>query len=120
MLRRLKWITLLFGCFFACSCSYHPHRIDAEKTLQQKAEYYFKESERLYQAAIDEYLNALKAAKNPSEIYYELGRLYYRHADYAPAIDYLSRIKDEAASKLLAVCYYKAGKYTDALTLFTR
>lgn len=124
MPRRFKLLALLAGCLSICACAAtlaksSDKNISPQEVLN-RANYLAKESQENYIQAIANYEKALSEAKTPSAIYFELGKLYYQHADYAKAIDCFSKASDPKAQQLLAIAYYKDSRYTDALTLFSR
>jgi len=112
----IKKILLPFLCcvFLLFSCQKIAH------DTADKAQYYSQRSEAFYQKAIEEYRQSLPEAPEPEKIYYALGVLYYQHADYENALAALGHVQDQAALKLMAICFYKTGKYTDALTIFNK
>ena len=50
----------------------------------------------------------------------ELARIYYNHGDYENAVETLKNAQGLSARKLLAVCFYKTGDYTQALGIFDK
>ena len=124
MLRRFELPVFLLGCFFISACAATPEggpgkNVSAGEALS-RANYLAKESQEYYAQAIAHYDKALKETANPSEIYYEIGKLYYQHADYTKAIDNLIKVPDTKAQELLAIAYYKDSRYTDALSSFNK
>jgi len=109
-----KFFLSCLVCLAVCSCQ----KIADSPTA--KAQYYSQRAEILYHRAIDEYKKALTTAPDPEKIYYALGALYYQHADYVHALEVLGPLQSQAALKLTAMCYYKMGQYTDALTIFNK
>lgn len=119
-MRRLKITALLWVCFSALSCASVPNEAVNQADVLSKARSYSDESGAYYKKAVRTYTDALAESKNPSGIYFELGKLYYTHAAYELAIPNLEKADTKEAQKLLAVCYYRDGKYTDALNLFAK
>jgi len=125
MLKKILKLTevsfFLFGFWtclvFAAPDSLQTQTKEYEISLNQ-ADGYAAKSAEFYQKAIEEYKKALKNDGASDEINYRLGKLYYEHADYHSAANYLLKsIKSEAQS-LLAICYYHVGDFTNALVIF--
>jgi len=110
-----KFFLPFLWCFFLfSSCQKIPH------DTADKARYYSQRSKAFYQKAVEEYRRSLISVQEPEKIYYALGVLYHQHADYENALEALAHVQSQEALKLAAICYYKAGKYTDALTIFNK
>lgn len=79
-----------------------------------------EQSEALYRQSLVGYERIL--ARRPADITSRLAlaRLYCGHGDYEKAIEALKDSDDPKAKELLAICFYKAGDFTQALTLFER
>ena len=85
-----------------------------------QADGYAAKSAEFYQKAIGEYKKALKNDGASGEILFRLGRLYFEHADYRSAADYLLKSNISEAQPLLAVCYYHLGDFTNAMAAFKK
>lgn len=79
-----------------------------------------EQSESFYQKSVTGYERILTRQPQNSAARLELARLYYSHGDYEKAIEALKNAEEPKAKQLLAICFYKAGDYTQALTLFDR
>lgn len=107
MIKNLKLLLvslLLFGCILN---SEDPH-------------HFAKQSEELYKKAIHSYERELTKEPHNLTVRLELAKLYYSHNDYPQAIKLLERLDSQEAKKILAVCLYKTGDWTAALTIFER
>lgn len=120
---RPKFFLIFFLCllfFYFCQKIVHDQTEKGQRFVStiEKAGYDSQLSEVFYRKAVEQYRQALTATPDSEEIYYALGALYYRHADYESALEALGRVQNPEALKLTAMCYYKTGRFTDALTIF--
>ncbi len=112
---------LSWGVFFVCALLFLLVSCDnVAQSPEKKAEHYSRLSQELYQKAIKEYQRAFAKSPHPQELLFELGRLYFQHADYEKALGVLGPLDSVAATRLMAFCYYELGQYTDALTIFNK
>ena len=79
-----------------------------------------QESESAYKKAVAAYQRLISRKKNNASLSRELAWLYFNHGDYSGAIEILENSPDMKAKALLAICFYKSGDYTQALSLFER
>ena len=49
-----------------------------------------------------------------------LAKLYAEHGDYQNVVSMLNDAQEPKAKQLLAICLYKSGEYTRALSMFDR
>lgn len=79
-----------------------------------------EQSEALYKQSVAGYERIL--ARRPADVTARLAlaRLYSGHGDYDMVIEVLKDTDERKAKELLAICFYKSGDYTQALTLFDR
>ncbi|MDD4899594.1 MAG: DUF3857 domain-containing protein [Candidatus Omnitrophica bacterium] len=85
-----------------------------------QAQEYTKISQQYYQQAISAYKSLIAQGKDLDRIYFELGKLYFAHGDYNNAILELKHSQSEAAKKYLAIAYYYASNFSEALDLFSK
>lgn len=107
MIKNLKLLLvslLLFGCVLN----------------SDEPSYFAKQSEELYKKAVHSYERELTKEPHNLTVSLELAKLYYSHNDYPQAIKLLERLDSQEAKKILAVCLYKTGDWTGALTIFER
>ena len=79
-----------------------------------------KEAESFYQKAVEGYQKLIVRDNKNARLRLGLARLYYSHGDYQNAMNTLENIEDIEAKKLLAVCFYKSGDWTQALGIFDK
>lgn len=93
-----------------------------------------KKAESFYQEAIEGYQRLIAKDKNNAALRLGLAKLYYSRGDYNNAVDTLKNAEDAQplalldgkgalsgqAKKLLAICFYKLGDYTQALGIFDK
>lgn len=107
MIKNLKLLLvsiLLFGCVLN----------------SEEPSHFAKQSEELYKKAVYGYERELAKEPHNLTVSLELAKLYYSHNDYPQAIKLLERLDSQEAKKILAVCLYKTGDWTGALTIFER
>ncbi|MFH1361015.1 MAG: DUF3857 domain-containing protein [Candidatus Omnitrophota bacterium] len=120
MQTKFRIFCLLVGCLAYSSCLTPVASIPDSRGSLKKAEEYARQSDLLYQKAVQELKGALKTAQNSDEIHIQLGELFFRHADYRKTIEQFSLVDQPIAKKLCAMAYYKLGEFTDALSLFNQ
>ncbi len=121
ILRKYKTIFLgIILIFSAHSCSKSEEASLQKGTVLENAKVYAGKSEEFYNRAITDYKIAIKTQQNNQSIYYQLGALYYAHGKYVKAIEALKNSDQEFSKRLLAICFYKSGNYTDALSVFEK
>lgn len=86
----------------------------------EKAQNYLRESDISYQQALSIYKGLIKKGKDLDKLYFELGKLYYSHANFSEAAGALSNSNDLKAKKLLGILDYRMGNFTDALETFNK
>ncbi|MDD3374256.1 MAG: DUF3857 domain-containing protein [Candidatus Omnitrophica bacterium] len=117
-----KYTLLLLGVvlvFCACSCQ-KAEQVEENNIFKEKAKVFAERSKKYYEQAVESYKKALESGDDPEDIYYKLGSLYYDHGQYEKAADALRKTNSDFAKKLLAICFYKAGNNTDALSIFEK
>ncbi|MFA5118687.1 MAG: DUF3857 domain-containing protein [Candidatus Omnitrophota bacterium] len=103
----------VFVLVFSALCGCTPQKSELEQ-----ARIYAQVSEADYRKAVVLYKRLLSQGADPRRIGFELGELYYRQGKYAEAAEEFKRVDAPGARKWLAISYYKAGSYTDALAVF--
>ena len=63
----------------------------SSKDQLQETRDYIKQSEDYYQRAIAGYLDLIERGQNLEQVYFELGLLYFKRAEYDSANNYLSK-----------------------------
>jgi len=81
---------------------------------------YARQADRYYEQATSGYKSLISNSKSPSNLYFELGMLYYNHGELDQAIDNFKKSEDLNARKFIAISYFKLGNYTDALEYFSK
>jgi predicted transglutaminase-like cysteine proteinase len=107
-------IFIVFGLAF-CSLLGCIQKSDLEQARQ-----YAQKSENYYTQAAKQYRHLVAQGKDLDKLYFELGKLYYDHGEFAPAIESLRKTNDKLAKKLLAISLYRLGKFSDALEIFDK
>ncbi|MDD2752557.1 MAG: DUF3857 domain-containing protein [Candidatus Omnitrophica bacterium] len=87
---------------------------------ENQAQGYSNISQQYYQQAIAAYKNLISQGKDLDRLYFELGKLYFGHGDYENAILQLKRSAAETAKKYLAISYYHAANFSEALDIFSK
>jgi len=91
-----------------------------EKRHLEKADSFCVKSELFFKRAVKEYQEALKEPSESFSANFKLAKLYFRHADYQKCINCLLNQGDLNSEKLLALCFYKTGDFTSALSVFNK
>ena len=102
-------LSLLSGC---------AGNVDVEKARQA-----VRQSYDAYNRAIKFYkeiISRSQDSKQLSQMYFELGKLYYNNGDFKAAVDELKKANHPEAAKLLATAYYRLGDFTGALEVFNK
>jgi tetratricopeptide (TPR) repeat protein len=90
------------------------------KSGLDKAIEYTRQSESLYEKAVDEYKNLISQGKANAETYFRLGRLYFEHGKYPEAIDEFEKSNLPEAKKYKAIAFYKINDFTEGLNIFEK
>lgn len=85
-----------------------------------QADDYVRQSQVYYRKAVDTYKQSIVAGGETEKSHFSLGQLYYNHGDFAAAIEEFKSAKSAEAKKYLAISYFRAGNFTDALGIFGR
>ena len=117
-----KCTVLLCGVFLVCCvCSCQKvEQANAKGAPEEGAKVFAEMSQEYYERAVENYKKAIKTSVDPENIYYKLGSLYYDHGQYDKAADVLGKASFDSSKKLLAICFYKLGRNTDALAVFEK
>jgi len=109
-----KNIAFIAGVFLLATlgCAKTDSLEEAKNNLKQSQEYYSK--------AVGIYKNLLSQNKNPAEIRFELGKIYYNRGDFKAAKEELINTDQPEAKKLLGISLYFLGEYMDALEVFSK
>ena len=91
-----------------------------QKSQLEEARNYTKQSQDYYQLAISQYQDLIAQGKDLNRVYFELGLLYYRHAEYGLACQYLLKANISEAQKFHALALYKNNDFTEAQDAFKR
>jgi len=81
---------------------------------------YVRKSEGYYRKAESSYRELILKSDNPSQLYLELGKLYYIKGEYALAIEALKNSSVLEAKKFLAISLYRMGNLTGAIEVFNK
>ena len=79
-----------------------------------------RESDNYYRRAESSYKQLILQSKEPSGLYFELGKLYFSRGEYDLAAETFKKSTGSLAAKFLALSFYRTGKFTDALEIFNR
>jgi len=104
-------ITLL-PLFLLTGCS--------QKTGIGSPQGYVSLSEGYYRKAIGQYKKLISEGKDSAKLYFELGKVYYNHGEFAQAIEALRKSSQPDAQKFLAQALYRLGDLTASLEVFNR
>ena len=105
-----SWQLIFITAFLLGGCTQFP---DRPRALAQKAGAF-------YTRAVEGYEKLLVKRPGDIEIRLALARLYASHGAYQNAAAVLKNREEHNARQLLAICLYKAGEYTEALSIFER
>lgn len=75
------------------------------------------QSQSNYRAALKGFQSLIQKGRNLDQLYFELGQLYYNHGEFELAAEEFKRTNDPRAGKLLGICYWRLGDFTDALEI---
>lgn len=92
----------------------------AQKNDLEKPRSLVAQSQKYYQGAVGAYADLIKKGKDLDRLYLELGKLYYAHGDFEKAVSAFRNSGEIEAKKFLAVSYYRAANFTDALEVFNK
>ena len=92
----------------------------AQKSALEQAQEYTRQSQIDYQAAVNIYKDLISKGKDLDRLHLELGKLYYNHGNFKPAIEEFVKTNVPQAKKFLAISYYRLGNFTDALEVFNQ
>ncbi len=87
---------------------------------QEDPQEYIKQSDLYFRKAESIYKKLILESKDPTYLYFELGRLYFDRGEYNLAVEALKKSGHPAASKFLALSFYHLSNYTDALEVFNK
>jgi hypothetical protein len=102
----------LFFIFLLSGCT--------QKSDLERARDYARKAADSYRQAIKMHQGLIAKGAPQDNLRFELGKLYYEHGELKKAIAELKSIDNPAAKKLLAISYYRAGDFTDAMDIFDR
>lgn len=100
------FLTLCFGC--------------RENNDLGKAQESVKQSQEYHQQAIKIYLDLIAQGEDLDKLHFQLGKLYYEHGDFLLAIEELKKSKVDDAKGYLAISYYRAGNFVDAMEVSSK
>jgi transglutaminase-like putative cysteine protease len=86
----------------------------------EQARDYAQQSQAYYQQAVAKYEDLIAQGKDLDQAYFELGLLYYKHAEYELAGSYLSKTNLAGAGKYRALALYRINDFTEAKDAFKR
>jgi len=107
-----KISVLALALFMLAACSQEKQLQGARKDAS--------EAKRYYEQAVSGYKELAKKSGGRSQLYLELGRLYYSYGDFESAAQAFKKSSEEEAQRLLAVSYYRIGEFADALDAFAK
>ena len=103
----------VFGSFnFLTGC--------AQKSALDEARDYIKQSQDYYQRAVAKYEDLIAQGRDLNQTYFELGLLYYQHAEYILSSQRLSKTDLPEAKKYRALALYKTNDFTEAKDAFKK
>ena len=91
-----------------------------QKNDLEKAQEYDKQSIIYYERAAKQYKELISRGGDSEQLYFKLGKLYYRHKDFEKAVEAFKNTHTTEARKLMAISYYELGDFTSALEVFDR
>ena len=91
-----------------------------QKSQLDEARDYTDQSQDYYQRAIAKYEELIAQRENLDQVYFELGSLYYQHAEYELASQYLLKTELPEAKKYRAIALYKNNDLTEAQDAFKK
>ncbi len=92
----------------------------AQKSQLDEAREQAGQSQAYYQRAIAEYQDLIAQGKDLDRAYFELGLLYYQHAEYESASRYLLKTALSEAKKYRALALYRINDFTEAKDAFKK
>lgn len=114
IIRSIKKAVCIVACVsLAAGCK-------AYKADLQEARSQAHRSRQYYESAARRYEELIKKGGPRDELYFELGKLHYENGDFERAIQAFRDSRDNRALKLLAIAYYKNGRFADAFEVFER
>lgn len=118
---RLARIFLILNFICLSGCAPRSDRLLEEQNngFKEAAEY-ANQAQDYYQRAVDKYQQIISKKQDLKRAYFELGLLYYQHAEYELAAHYLSKTANPQADKYLALSLYRGGDFSTALAAFKK
>jgi len=92
----------------------------AQSSNLERAQEAVTRSQDYYQQAVKMYQSLIAQGKDLDNLHFQLGKLYYDHGEFALAAEEFKKISTEQAEKLLAITYYRLGRFTDAFEVFQK
>lgn len=109
--KRKKIFLLLFlFTFFGAYCSLSE---DGPQELLRQSDEYYRKAQASFKKLI------LKS-HDPSELYFDLGKLYFNRGEYKLSADSFKQSAHPSAKKFLAISFYRLNNFTDALEIFNK
>ncbi len=112
--RKLRYLLIFGVCLLGITA------LHAQENALSKAEEYAGKSADYYKQAEAQYAKSIKESRDPSEIYFKLGELYYSHGDFAQAKEAFLKSNKDQAVKYIALSCYRLGDFTAALEAFNQ
>jgi len=112
IITRNKKISFILALIFILGCS--------QGLTKDNPEEYIAQSDTYYKKAESSYKKLILKSKDPSGLYFKLGKLYYSRGEYDLAANTLKKSSHPQARKFLALSFFRIGNFTDALEIFNR
>ncbi len=101
------WV-LLAALFSGCGNS--GGRVSLQEAVQKYEQDYF--------AAVELYKKSIQEGRDADNLHFELGNLYFGHADFKAAIEEFKKSAHSQAGKMSAISYYRLGDFVETLKIF--